>query len=82
LDRDAPDGAVVTFAPAFDDAAFVGATYPDGDDSPVQSDEISGTIGFATRLTVQASKATLTNDWKTDGEFKDNDTSEEQVVLK
>ncbi len=82
LDRDAPDGAVVTFDPAFDEAAFVGATYPDADDSLVSEDEISGTIWFASRLTIQASKASLSNDRKTDGEFKDNETSDERTVLK
>jgi hypothetical protein len=44
LDRDAPEGATVTFDPSFDETAFDGATYPDGDDSPVLADEISGTI--------------------------------------
>jgi hypothetical protein len=44
LDRDAPDAATVTFDGAFDETSFVNATYPDGDDSKVQPDEISGTI--------------------------------------
>ena len=82
LDRDAPDAATVTFDGAFDETSFANATYPDGDDSKVQPDEISGTIWFASRLTVQASKASLSNDSKTDAEFKDNETSEEIEVLK
>ena len=47
LDRDAPEGAIVNFSGAFDETSFVGATYPDGDDSPVGQDEIAGTISFA-----------------------------------
>jgi hypothetical protein len=81
LDRDAEDGARVTFSGDFDDSAFAGATYPDGDDSPVNPDEVSGAISFTSRLTVQASKAALTNDWKTDQEFKDKEISKEVKVL-
>ena len=81
LDRDAPDGARITFSGDFDETAFKGATYPDGDDSAVSEDEISGAISFASRLTIQASKASLTNDWKTDQEFKDKEISKEVKVL-
>ena len=82
LDRDAPDAATVTFSGAFDETAFKGATYPDGDDSLVNEDEISGTISFASKLTIQASKASLSNDVKDDAKVKDNETSSEVEVLK
>ena len=82
LDRDAPEGETVTFSGAFDETAFKGATYPDGDDSLVNEDEISGTISFASKLTIQASKASLSNDAKDDAKVKDNETSSEVEVLK
>ena len=77
-DTDAPAGTVVTFEGSFDDAVFSWAEYADkkGD---VKSDEISGVISFAKKLTVQAWKASFTNSLTNSVEFLNNDTDVKTV---
>ena len=79
LDEYAQAGAVITFDGSFDDAIFSGAEYSDSSSSKVQPDEITGLIGFATKLTVQAGKAWFTNSLSKAVEVLDNDVTTKTV---
>ncbi len=78
-DEDAPAGTIVTFDGSFDDSVFDWAKYTDSNKSDVEADEISWVISFATKLTVQAWKASFTNSLTKAVEFKDNDVATKTV---
>ena len=79
LAEDAQPQAVITFDGSFDDEVFSGAEYTESSSSKVQPDEITGIIGFATKLTVQAGKASFTNSLTKAAEFLDNDVTTKTV---
>ena len=79
LDENAEPNAVITFDGSFDDEVFSGAEYRESSSSKVQADEISGIIGFATKLTVQAGKAWFSNSLTKAAEFLDNDVTTKTV---
>ena len=79
LDEDALlSGTVITFAPTINKSVISGAKYTDTK-KYVSSSDVAGSISFASKLTVQASKASLENDLTKTVEFVLQQTSRKVV---
>jgi hypothetical protein len=82
IDEDAIQGGTITFKPAsINKNAFSGsdAKYTDARKSPVKESEVKGSISFASKVTIQPSKASLTNTVTKRVEFSKNDSSKKVV---
>ena len=78
LDEDALSGTVITFAPTINKNVISGAKYTDTK-KYVSINDVAGSVSFASKLTVQASKASLENDLTKTVEFVLQQTSRKVV---
>ena len=82
IDEDAIQGGTITFKPSsINKSAFSGssARYTDAKRSYVKDSEVKGSISFASKVTIQPSKASLTNTLSKRVEFTTNDGSKKTV---
>jgi hypothetical protein len=86
IDSDAKQGATVTFSPSFNSSIFNAdsgiyknnARYVDAKEY-VKASDVAGSISFATKLTVQAAKASLENSLTKAVEFVKDQTNRKVV---
>jgi hypothetical protein len=79
-DDDTFQGGSITLKPSISKNSFTGSVrYTDARRSNVKQSEVKGSISFASKITIQPSKASLTNTLSKRVEFTKNDSSRKTV---